>query len=47
MDYADPLISRQAALGRTSALLAAQKEPKPTPERKVRGKKARTVEESA
>jgi len=38
---------RAAALGRTSALLAAQKEPKPTPEKKVRGKKARVVEESA
>jgi len=31
---------RTAALGRVSAILAAQKEPKPTPERKVRGKKA-------
>ena len=38
---------RQAALGRTSALLAAQKEPKPTPERKARGKKALAIEESA
>jgi len=38
---------RKAALGRTSALLAAQKEPKPTPERKVRGKKPRVIEESA
>jgi len=38
---------RTAALGRSSALLAAQKEPKPTPEKKVRGKKARVIEESA
>jgi len=38
---------RTAALGRTSALLAAQKEPKPTPEKKVRGKGAHAAQESA
>jgi len=38
---------RTAVLGRTSAILAAQKEPKPTPERKLRGKKARAAQESA
>lgn len=38
---------RAAALGRTSALLAAQKEPKPTLEKKVRGKKTLAIEESA
>ncbi|KIJ66617.1 hypothetical protein HYDPIDRAFT_174650 [Hydnomerulius pinastri MD-312] len=31
---------RAAALGRTSALIVAQKEKKPTPPKKVRGKKA-------
>ncbi|KAJ7589546.1 ribosomal L28e protein family-domain-containing protein [Mycena floridula] len=31
---------RTAVLARTSALLAAQKEPKPTPARKIRSKKA-------
>jgi len=30
---------RTAALARVSALLAAQKEPKPTPQKKVRGRK--------
>jgi len=40
---------RKVALGRTSALLAAQKEPKPVPEKKPRGKKAKAkaIEESA
>jgi len=32
---------RTAALARVSALLSAQKEPKPTPPKKVRGKKAK------
>jgi len=32
---------RTAALARVSALLATQKEPKPTPAKKVRGKKAK------
>jgi len=34
---------RTAALARVSALAAAQKEPKPTPPRKTRGKKAKTT----
>ncbi|KIM82307.1 hypothetical protein PILCRDRAFT_820690 [Piloderma croceum F 1598] len=38
---------RTAAIGRASALLAAQKEPKPTPEKKARGKKTRAIEQSA
>ncbi|KIM47441.1 hypothetical protein M413DRAFT_15677 [Hebeloma cylindrosporum] len=33
---------RTAALARVSALLAAQREPKPTPAKKIRGKKAKT-----
>ncbi|EAU92418.1 hypothetical protein CC1G_00637 [Coprinopsis cinerea okayama7 len=35
---------RAAALARVSALLAAQKEPKPSPPKKVRGKKAKAAE---
>jgi hypothetical protein len=46
-DDTDTHILWQAALGRTSALLAAQKEPKPTPEKKVRGKGAHAAQESA
>ncbi|EDR15346.1 uncharacterized protein LACBIDRAFT_291819 [Laccaria bicolor S238N-H82] len=34
---------RTATLARVSALIAAQKEPKPTPAKKVRGKKAQAV----
>jgi hypothetical protein len=36
----DTFACSQAALGRVSALLQAQKEPKPTPPKKLRGKKA-------
>jgi hypothetical protein len=36
----------QAALARVSALLAAQKEPKAAPPRKVRGRKAKKVAEA-
>ncbi|TDL26369.1 ribosomal protein L28e [Rickenella mellea] len=34
---------RRAVLARAAALIAAQKEPKPTPEKKIRGKKAKTA----
>ncbi|KAF5352564.1 hypothetical protein D9756_006179 [Leucocoprinus leucothites] len=37
---------RQAALARVSALLAAHREPKPTPPRKARGKKAKAAASS-
>lgn len=37
--YSNTEHSLQAVLARVSALLAAQKEPKPTPERKIRGNK--------
>ncbi|KDR85805.1 hypothetical protein GALMADRAFT_234897 [Galerina marginata CBS 339.88] len=36
---------RTAAIARVSALIAAQREPKPTPTKKVRGKKAKAVVE--
>jgi hypothetical protein len=40
----DTVLTRgQLAIARTSALLQAQKEPKPTPEKKTRGKKKASV----
>ncbi|KAG6815906.1 hypothetical protein H0H87_010352 [Tephrocybe sp. NHM501043] len=37
---------RTAALARVSALVAAQKEPKPSPPKKIRGSKAKAIEAS-
>jgi large subunit ribosomal protein L28e len=44
----DTVLTRgQLAIARTSALLQAQKEPKPTPEKKTRGKKKASVKAAA
>lgn len=45
--FTDLNLTLQAALARVSALIAAQKEPKPLPPKKLRGRKAKVVEASA